>query len=112
MSARVPAPLAEVLIPEWGSVWPVVEVDGDRWTVECFGRRRELSTDQVELLFLMMVMFMLLLPILGSWVVLRLLRLLIGMELILLMVRLLRFVLLVLLILLVIVRYSRILVIL
>jgi len=49
MTARVPAPLAEVLVPEWGSVWPVVEVDGDRWTVECFGRRRELSTDQVEL---------------------------------------------------------------
>ena len=43
MSERVAAPVADILVPEWGSAWPVLEVDGDRWTVLCFGRVRELS---------------------------------------------------------------------
>ncbi len=50
MTGRVPAPLAKIQIPDWGSTWPVVEIDGDRWVVECFGRRRELATSQVNLL--------------------------------------------------------------
>ena len=50
MNGRVPAPLAKILIPDWGSTWPVVEIDGDRWVVECFGRRRELTTSEVNLL--------------------------------------------------------------
>ena len=50
MNGRVPAPLAKIQIPDWGSTWPVVEIDGDRWVVECFGRRRELATSQVNLL--------------------------------------------------------------
>lgn len=50
MSERVAAPVADILVPEWGSAWPVLEVDGDRWTVLCFGRVRELSTEEVNLL--------------------------------------------------------------
>ena len=50
MSERVPAPLARVQIPDWGSTWPVLEIDGDRWVVNCFGRLRELTTAQVNLL--------------------------------------------------------------
>ena len=35
MNGRVPAPLAKIQIPDWGSTWPVVRLmaTGGRWSV-------------------------------------------------------------------------------